>query len=229
MKKLFILTIILSSTLIIIACGQDTGINNSDKQDTGVNHSEKDTYTLDLSDITYTPVQDEDTITVNDQPITIPNRIISWDTLDDIILDKPVEEFDKIDTMSLSDLTWYTMIYSVPSLDTPVCTLQTKQIEAAAKQFPEINFVIVSHDTPFALARFCLKNDITNVMTLSDSRRKEFAIENGLYMSEYDLMTRAILIVDDNLNVVYVDYADEVTGTVDLLNAFAVIKNLEQK
>lgn len=118
------------------------------------------------------------------------------------------------------------MIYSVPSLDTPVCTLQTKQIESAAKHRTDINFVIVSHDTPFALNRFCVNNDIANVLTLSDSRRKDFAQDNGLYMAEFDLMARAVLIIDPNLNVIYIDYADEVTSPVDLLNAFAALDEL---
>ena len=45
-------------------------------------------------------------------------------------------------------------------------------------------------------------------------------------MNEYDLMTRGIVIVNDDLEVVYVDYADEVTDEVDLINAFAFL--LEQ-
>jgi peroxiredoxin len=45
-------------------------------------------------------------------------------------------------------------------------------------------------------------------------------------MSEFDLMTRAVVIIDENLQVLYVDYADEVTQDVDLINAFAFLKNL---
>ncbi|NCQ82560.1 hypothetical protein GW750_07390 [bacterium] len=84
----------------------------------------------------------------------------------------------------------------------------------------------MSHDTPFALKRFSTDNKIYNAKPLSDSRRKEFALSNGLYMNEYNLMARAIIIVDDNLEVLYVDYADEVTDAVDLLNAFAFLKEL---
>lgn len=183
-------------------------------------------FTLDLSNLTYSPIQDPQSITVNNTPITISNRLASWSRLQDLPLDKAVDVFDKIETIKLSDLSWYTLIYSVPSLDTPVCTLQTKQIEAAAKNRPNVNFVIISHDTPFALDRFCSRNDINNIVTLSDSRRKNFAKENGLYMQEYDLMTRAVMIVDDNLNVVYLEYAAEVTSPVDLLNALAALDTM---
>lgn len=182
--------------------------------------------TIDVSALEYTPVTQEQTITVNGEAITIDNMLTVGTQLQDIALDQPVGEFDKIETKKLSDLDGYTMIYSVPSLDTPVCTKQTKQIEAAGKQRPEANFVIVSHDTPFALERFCGAHDITNVLTLSDARDRSFARQNGLYMNEYDLMTRALVVIDDNLQVVYVDYADEVTSEVDLLNAFAYLQTV---
>lgn len=116
------------------------------------------------------------------------------------------------------------MIYSIPSLDTPVCTMQTQQIETAATMFPDYNFVIVSHDTPFALDRFCTNKNITNVITLSDARDTSFARQNGLYMEEYRLMTRAIIIINEEQEVLYVDYADEATEAVDLINAFAYLK-----
>ena len=79
---------------------------------------------------------------------------------------------------------------------------------------------------PFALERFCWENGITNVVTLSDARTKQFAQENWLYMNEFDLMTRAVFIIDEQMEVLYIDYADEVTQDVDLLNAFAFLNNL---
>jgi peroxiredoxin len=45
-------------------------------------------------------------------------------------------------------------------------------------------------------------------------------------MNEFDLMTRAVIIINEQMEVLYVDYADEVTQDVDLLNAFAFLKNL---
>jgi len=174
----------------------------------------------------YQQVTDPEEITVNAQVVGIENRIQLWSILKDSVLDKPTWTFDTIETIKLSELDGYTMIYSLPSLDTPVCTKQTKQIEYAWKQFEDVNFVTLSHDMPFALKRFCGDNNITNVMTLSDGRSKDFAKSNWLYMTEYDLMTRAVVIINENLEVVYVDYADEVTQDVDLVNAFAFLESL---
>lgn len=183
-------------------------------------------FSIDLTSLEYNEVTDPEIITVNDIWVSIDNRIQVWSTIIDIPLDQPTWTFDTIEELQLSGLEWYTMIYSLPSLDTPVCTKQTKQIEFAGKEFEDSNFVTISHDMPFALERFCGDNNISNVLTLSDGRTKKFAQENWLYMNEFDLMTRAIVIIDDAMEVLYVDYADEVTQDVDLLNAFAFLKTL---
>lgn len=181
---------------------------------------------MDLSSLSYSEVVDPEVIMVNDTWVSIDNRLEIWDILSDIAVDKPTGTFDTIEKMQLSMLEWYTLMYSLPSLDTPVCSKQAKEIEFAWKYFETINFVTISHDMPFALERFCGDNNINNVLTLSDARTKQFAQENWLYMSEFDLMTRAVVIIDENLQVLYVDYADEVTQDVDLINAFAFLKNL---
>lgn len=183
-------------------------------------------FEIDLSSTSYSEVTDPETITVNEVWITIENRLEVWSVLSDVPLDKPTGTFDTIERTKLSDLEWYTMIYSLPSLDTPVCTKQTKEIEYAWKNFESINFITLSHDMPFALERFCWENDINNVVTLSDARTKQFAQENWLYMNEFDLMTRAVVIINEQMEVLYIDYADEVTQDVDLLNAFAFLNNL---
>jgi peroxiredoxin len=45
-------------------------------------------------------------------------------------------------------------------------------------------------------------------------------------MKEYGLMTRAVIIIDNEWEVVYIDYADEVTQDIDILNAFAFLQTL---
>lgn len=45
-------------------------------------------------------------------------------------------------------------------------------------------------------------------------------------MPQYGLLARTIMIVDNNMNVVYVDYAEEVTHELDLINALAYLKHL---
>ena len=86
--------------------------------------------------------------------------------------------FDQVETTSLAEFSGLKLIETVPSLDTPVCTMQTKQLEFATTQFPEIEFIVVSNDTPFALQRFCNANGINNLTVLSDARTREFGTQN---------------------------------------------------
>lgn len=138
--------------------------------------------------------------------------------------------FDEEHPVSIDSFTGqYMMIETVPSLDTPVCTLQTKQLEFAASKFPQTQFLVLSNDTPFALKRFCLENSIDNLQTLSDARTSEFARNNKLLMTDYNLFARSIMIVNQNQQVLYIDYADEVTDQVDILNALAFLESLINK
>lgn len=176
----------------------------------------------------YTWVVDEQVINVNGTPTQlVGNKIRVWDTLKDIALDTIAEKFDQVGTSRISDYSGLKIIETVPSLDTPVCTLQTKQLESATEQFLDVQFIIISNDTPFALNRFCLTNNIKNVRTLSDARTREFSTQNGLFMPEYWLLARAIMIVDNSLEVLYIDYADEVTSELDILNALSYLKNIQ--
>ena len=140
------------------------------------------------------------------------DRLKVWDVLVDTVLDKKADYFDKVETSSLKDFPWYKLIETVPSLDTPVCTVQTKQLEFAARDFPENNFIVVSNDTPFALQRFCSSNKINTLHVFSDARTREFWMKNWLFLEEYSLLTRSIMIVDENNKIEYIEYANEVTS-----------------
>lgn len=106
--------------------------------------------------------------------------------------------------------------------------MQTKQLEFAAKNFNDIAFIIISNDTPFALQRFCSANKIDNLKVMSDARTREFGKKNSLYLEEYGLLTRSIMIVDENNKILYIEYANEVTQELDLMNALAFLENIKQ-
>lgn len=173
-------------------------------------------------------VDNSGAITVNWEEVTLSwEKLKVWDTLTDVILDKKAPFFDQVETTSLSDFEWIKLIETVPSLDTPVCTMQTKQLEFAAETFTDVNFIAISNDTPFALERFCSANDIDNLTTLSDTRTREFGSKNSLYLPDYALLTRSIMVVDENNTIQYIEYANEVTSELDLMNALAFIKSMK--
>lgn len=176
---------------------------------------------------TYTQKDTPKTITVNGEPVVLSwDRLQVWDTLKDVLLDMRADYFDKVETSSINDFTWYKLIQTVPSLDTPVCTMQTKQLEFAAGEFKDISFIVISNDTPFALQRFCSANSIENLVVFSDARTREFWVQNGFLLQEYSLLTRSIMIVDENNTIKYIEYADEVTSELDLMNALAFLKSV---
>lgn len=176
---------------------------------------------------TYTQIDNSQPITVNGIEVSLSSdKLQVWDTLKDIPLDHKAEYFDQVWTGSINDFQWYKLIETVPSLDTPVCTMQTKQLEFAAKEFKNVTFMVISNDTPFALERFCLANGIDNLEVFSDARTREFWKQNGLLLEDYSLLTRSIMIVDESNTIKYIEYANEVTSELDLLNALAYLKSV---
>ncbi len=174
-------------------------------------------------------VSNSGAITVNGEVVNLSwEKLEVGDTLTDTVLDMRADYFDQVETTSLSDFPGLKLIETVPSLDTPVCTMQTKQLEFATSEFPEIDFIVISNDTPFALQRFCNANGIDNLTVVSDARTREFGTQNSLLLTDYSLLTRAIMIVDENNVIQYIEYANEVTSELDLMNALAFLKNITQ-
>ncbi len=173
----------------------------------------------------YVTIDNTDPITVSGKQVQLSwDRLQIWDNIQDTVLDKRADYFDQVETTSLANFPWIIVLETVPSLDTPVCTMQTKQLEFAAGEFTDIHFVVISNDTPFALQRFCSANKIRNLHTLSDARSREFWKQNGLLLEEYGLLTRSIMILDEDKKVQYIEYASEVTQELDLMNALAFLQ-----
>jgi thiol peroxidase len=96
------------------------------------------------------------------------------------------------------------LISVVPSLDTGICSLQTKHFnEKVATQFPAIAILTISADLPFAQKRFCNAENIDKVTALSDSVWRDFGQKYGLIIKDMGLLTRAVLILDKSHTVIY--------------------------
>ena len=73
------------------------------------------------------------------------------------------------------------ILLSVPSLDTPVCSVETKKFNDSAAQLgDDVVIQVVSVDTPFAQARWCGAEGVSNVQTLSDFRDRDFGKKYGV-------------------------------------------------
>lgn len=100
----------------------------------------------------------------------------------------------------------------VPSLDTPICDLQTKRFnKEAAGLGNDVAILTISVDLPFAQKRWCGAAGVDRVKTLSDHRETAFGQAYGLLIKGPRLLARAILIVDPQGIVRYKQIVPEVT------------------
>ncbi|MBN2272445.1 MAG: thiol peroxidase [Sedimentisphaerales bacterium] len=108
------------------------------------------------------------------------------------------------------------VISVVPSLDTPVCDIQTRRFnEEAAALGDGVVVLTISMDLPFAQKRWCGAAGIKNVQTLSDHRDAAFGRAFGLLIEELRLLARAVFIVDAGGIIRYKQIVEELTNEPD--------------
>lgn len=104
----------------------------------------------------------------------------------------------------------------VPSLDTPTCSLQTRQFNERAAALGEgVEILVVSRDLPFAQERFCAAHGIDQVKPLSDFARGDFGLGWGLYIEENDLLARAVIVTDGEGIVRYLQIVENIPDEPD--------------
>jgi len=121
------------------------------------------------------------------------------------------------------DLTEYTLsasagktriVASVPSLDTPVCDLETKRFNEEAARLPNVEIVCVSMDLPFAQKRWCGASSVDKVITASDHRDASFGRSYGVLIEGGPLdrlTTRAVFVIGRDNKVRHVEYVKDIT------------------
>ncbi len=108
------------------------------------------------------------------------------------------------------------VISSVPSLDTPICDMQTRRFNQEAENLgPDTVVLTVSMDLPFAQKRWCGASGVERVVTLSDHRDAAFGTAYGLLIKELRLLARAVIVVDREGVVRYVQLVKEVAQEPD--------------
>ncbi|WP_240377400.1 thiol peroxidase [Bacillus piscicola] len=103
------------------------------------------------------------------------------------------------------------LITAVPSIDTGVCSEESKRFNEEADKLDNVAVLTISMDLPFAQGRWSAENGIKHLDTLSDHRDGDFGEKYGVLMKDLRLLARAVFVVDSNNKVTYVEYVDEVT------------------
>ena len=115
----------------------------------------------------------------------------------------------------------------VPSLDTPVCDIQTRRFNEAAGNLGEnVAMLTISMDLPFAQARWCGAAGVDKVVTLSDHRDAAFGEAYGLLIKELRLLARAIFVVDPGGTVRYFQLVKEIGEEPNYDDALEAVKKL---
>lgn len=117
------------------------------------------------------------------------------------------------------------VVTAAPSVDTGVCAMQLRAFNQQAVELGDsVAVVYVTMDLPFALKRFCAAEGIDRVLTLSDSRSREFGDRWGLMMAELGLLARSVFVVVDGV-VTYAEIVPEMTSEPDYIAALAAVRS----
>ena len=90
----------------------------------------------------------------------------------------------------------------------------------------DVQVITISCDLPFALKRFCAAEGIDNIITVSDHKDKDFGVKYGLLIEELGLLARAIVVIDKQDVVQYVEVVPEIAEHPDYDKALKAAKEL---
>lgn len=153
-------------------------------------------------------------------PLTLEGNIVKvGDKAPDFIaVDNDLKDF------KFSDTKGKIVILSVPSLDTPVCDMEIRRFNEEASKLDGVKVYAISMDLPFAQSRWCAGANIKNVQSISDYKDRDFGKSYGVYVKELGLLARAVFIIDENNDVIYADYLEEMTSEPDYDKVLSILK-----
>lgn len=117
----------------------------------------------------------------------------------------------------------------VPSLDTGTCAASARRFDHEIASMPDAVLLTVSNDLPFAMARFCKAEGLTNVVSLSQLRDRKFGADWGVAITSgplEGLLSRAVVVLDANDRVVYAEQVPEIKQEPDYAKALAAVRSI---
>ena len=119
------------------------------------------------------------------------------------------------------------VISSVPSLDTPVCDMETRRFnKEAGKLSADIQILTISMDLPFAQKRWCGAVGVDKLVTLSDHRNASFGIAYGVLIKELRLLARSVFVADREGIIKYIQMVNEISKEPDYNAIMNAVNNL---
>ena len=115
----------------------------------------------------------------------------------------------------------------VPSLDTAVCATSTRKFNEKAGSLANAVVLVISADLPFAAGRFCSTEGLSNVVTLSTLRGREFMKAYGVEITSGPLAgvtARGVVVLDENDTVLHAELVPEIAQEPNYDAALAALK-----
>jgi thiol peroxidase len=113
-----------------------------------------------------------------------------------------------------------------PSIDTPTCATSVRQFNQKANDQPNTVVLCISADLPFAQSRFCAAEGLSNVVSLSTMRGREFLEAYGVAVRSGPLTgvsARAVVVLDENDVVLHSELVSEIKNEPDYAAALAAL------
>jgi len=163
-------------------------------------------------------------VTMHGNPLTLVGRALS--------VGDPAPDLELLDNdlnpVKLSSFQGKVCVISaVPSLDTPVCDMETRRFnEAAGKLGDDVVILTVSMDLPFAQKRWCGAAGVESVTTLSDHRDTAFGTAFGVLIKELRLLGRSIFVLDRKGTVQYIQHVKELSEEPDYDSVIGAVRKI---
>ena len=146
-----------------------------------------------------------------DERLTVVGRKLEpGDRAPDFALAHLDPSTDAVRTVSLIESAGSVRLLNVVnSLDTPVCSIETRRWDELRTGLPDdVRVSTVSMDLPFAQSRFCGAEDIEHE-ALSAHASEDFGREYGVLLKEWRLLQRAVFVIDGDGIVTHAEYVDD--------------------
>lgn len=118
------------------------------------------------------------------------------------------------------------VISILPSIDTGICSTQTRTFNKELSELDDIVVITISVDLPFAQARWCGAEGLEKLscflttMTIVSEKNMVTLFE------EWHLLARAVLVTDADNKITYVEYLDNINSDPNYEAAVAAVKSL---
>jgi thioredoxin-dependent peroxiredoxin len=153
----------------------------------------------------------------------------------DLAVGKPAPEFRVVDgtyaPVSLSGFAGKPILISVvPSLDTAVCSLQTRRFNEEVRTLPAGTVALtISMDLPFAQKRFCESEKVGRILVLSDSAWRDFGPRYGVLVKERGLLARSVFVINRDGTLAYKEIVPEMSQEPDYDSALNAVRQAAAK